>query len=99
MVSLYCSTLAFQRFHNRFSFVLSNALSLIIAATIDGMFMSLFLAVNNHFSHLRILNILVGELSYKILYGFIASTIILAAFKIFKTINNPNYNLKVNSKP
>ena len=99
MVSLYCSTLAFQRFRGRFNFVVSNALSLMIAATIDGMFMSLFFAVNNHFSHLRVLDILVRELSYKMLYGFIASAIIFVAFKIFKTINNPNYNLQINSKP
>jgi len=98
MVSLYCSTLAFQRFRGRFNFVVSNALSLMIAATIDGMFMSLFFAVNNHFSHLRVLDILVRELSYKMLYGFIASAIIFVAFKIFKTINNPNYNLQINSK-
>lgn len=98
MVSLYCSTLAFQRFCGRFNFVVSNALSLVIATTIDVMVMSLFFAVNNHFSYLRVLDILVRELSYKILYGFIASAIIFVAFKIFKTINNPNYNLQINSK-
>ncbi len=94
MVSLYCSTLAFQKFHGRFSFVLSNALSLMIAATIDGMFMSLFLAVNNHFSHLRVLDILVRELSCKAFYGFIASATIFAAFKILNNRNIPNNNVK-----
>lgn len=99
MVSLYCSTLAFQRFHNRFSFVLSNALSLIIAGIIDGILMDLFFSFNNNFGYARILDILVRELSYKAFYGFIFSATIFAAFKILNNRNIPNNNLKINSKP
>jgi hypothetical protein len=94
MISLYWSTSALQKFSSKFSFVLSNTLSLIIAVIIDGILMSLFFAVNKNFSYLRILDIFSRELSYKILYGFLASIIIFAAFKIFKVTNNPNYKLK-----
>ena len=94
MISLYWSTSALQKFSSKFSFVVSNTLSLIIAAIIDGILMSLFFAVNKNFSYLRILDIFSRELSYKILYGFFASIIIFAAFKIFKVTNNPNYKLK-----
>lgn len=94
MISLYWSTSALQKFSSKFSFVVSNTLSLIIAAIIDGILMSLFFAVNKNFSYLRILDIFSRELSYKILYGFLASIIIFAAFKIFKVTNNPNYKLK-----
>jgi hypothetical protein len=99
MVSLYCSTLAFQRFHSKFSFVLSNALSLIIAGIIDGILMDLFFAFNNNFGYARILDILVKELSYKAFYGFISSATIFAAFKILNNRNITNNNLKINSKP
>lgn len=94
MISLYWSTFALKRFYSQFSFVVSNALSLIIAALIDGLIMTLFFVFNNNFTYSRILDIFSRELSYKIFYGFLASIIIFAAFKIFKVTNNPNYKLK-----
>jgi len=94
MISLYWSTFALKRFYSQFSFVVSNALSLIIATLIDGLIMTLFFVFNNNFTYSRILDIFSRELSYKIFYGFLASIIIFAAFKIFKVTNNPNYKLK-----
>ena len=94
MISLYWSTSALQKFSSKFSFVVSNALSLIIAALIDGLIMTLFFVFNNNFTYSRILDIFSRELSYKIFYGFLASIIIFAAFKIFKVTNNQNYKLK-----
>ena len=46
MISLYWSTSALQKFSSKFSFVVSNTLSLIIAALIDGLIMSLFFVFN-----------------------------------------------------
>jgi hypothetical protein len=93
-VSLYWATLVFDRFYGRFSFVLSSALSLIIAGMIDGILMSLFFAFNNNFGYARILDVLGRELSYKAFYGFIASVIILTAFTILNNRNIPNNNAK-----
>lgn len=94
IISLYCSTFAFLKFRSRFSFVVANTLSLIVAAIIDGFIMGLFFTINNNFSYIRILDIFSRELSYKMIYGFIASVIILTTLKILNTANNSNYNLK-----
>lgn len=84
MISMYWSTSVFQKLTSKFSLVLSNALSLVAAAVIDGVVMGLFFALNNNFSYLRILNIFSKELSYKMIYGFVASIIVLAVFKAIK---------------
>lgn len=81
MISMYWSTSVFQRLTSKFSFVTSNALSLIVAAVIDGVVMGLFFALNNNFSYVRVLDIFSRELSYKMLYGFAASIILFAVFK------------------
>lgn len=84
MISCCFSTSAFLKFRNSFSFVVSNALSLIIAAIIDGLIMGLFFAINNNFSYSRILIIFNTELSYKMFYGFLASVILLTVLQMFK---------------
>ena len=82
ITSLYFSVSAFARFYSRFGFVIANALSLAIAAIIDGCVMSLFFVINNNFSYARIMDIFSRELSYKMFYGVLASAIIFAALKL-----------------
>ena len=82
MISLCFSVSAFVRFYSRSGFVIANALSLAIAAIIDGCVMSLFFVINNNFSYARIMDIFSRELSYKIFYGVLASAIIFAALKL-----------------
>ena len=94
MISMYWSTYVFQKLTSRLSLVMSNALSLIIAAIIDGFIMGLFFTLNKQFSYSRILDIFSRELSYKMLYGFVASAIIFVVLKMFKTRENLNQNLK-----
>ena len=84
MVSLYFSVSAFAKFYSRFGFVIANALSLCIAAIIDGFIMRLFFTINNNFSYARIMDIFNRELSYKILYGLLASAIIFVALRLLK---------------
>ena len=84
MVSLYFSVSAFAKFYSRFGFVIANALSLCIAAIIDGFIMRLFFTINNNFSYARIMDIFSRELSYKILYGLLASAIIFVALRLLK---------------
>ena len=85
MISMYWSTSVFQKLIAKFSFVTSNALSLVVAALMDGVVMGLFFGLNNNFSYERVLGIFSKELSFKIIYGFIASAIILFILKMFKT--------------
>ena len=94
MISMYWSASVFQKLTSKFSIAISNALSLVVASIIDGFIMGLFFILNNHFSYSRVLDIFSRELSYKMLYGFVASAIIFIVFKMFKTINNLNHNLK-----
>jgi hypothetical protein len=94
MISMYWSTSLFQNLTSKFNIVISNALSLTLAAIIDGLVMGLFFIFNNHFSYSRILDIFSRELSYKIVYGFAASAIIFVVLKMFKTSENLNHNLK-----
>ena len=84
IISLYFSTSALTRFYSRFGFVIANALSLGIAAIIDGFIMRLFFTINNNFSYARIMDIFNRELSYKILYGLLASAIIFVALRLLK---------------
>ena len=84
IISLYFSTSALTRFYSRFGFVIANALSLGIAAIIDGFIMRLFFTINHNFSYARIMDIFNRELSYKILYGLLASAIIFFALKLLK---------------
>ncbi len=84
IVSLYFSSSALTRFYSRFGFVITNALSLGIAAIIDGFIMGLFFVINNNFSYARIMDTFNRELSYKILYGLLASAIIFFALKLLK---------------
>lgn len=94
MISMYWSASVFQKLTGKFNIVISNALSLVIASIIDGFIMGLFFGLNNQFSYSRILDIFSRELSYKMLYGFVASAIIFVVLKMFKTTNNLNHNLK-----
>jgi hypothetical protein len=84
IISLYFSVSAFARFYSRFGFVIANALSLGIAAIIDGFIMRLFFTINNNFSYARIMDIFNKELSYKILYGLLVSSIIFVALRLLK---------------
>ena len=94
MISMYWSNSVFQKLTSKFSIAISNALSLVVASIIDGFIMGLFFILNNQFSYSRVLDIFSRELSYKMLYGFVASVIIFVVLKMFKTTNNLNHNLK-----
>lgn len=94
MTSMYWSASVFQKLRSKFGFVTSNALSLSVGAIIDGFIMELFFVLNNNFSYTRIIDIFNKELSYKMIYGLAASTVILIALNIFKNNKNLNHNLK-----
>lgn len=84
IISLYFSVSVFARFYSRFGFVITNALSLGIAAIIDGFIMGLFFVINNNFSYARIMDIFNRELSYKMFYGVLASILIFIVIKILQ---------------
>lgn len=84
IISMYWSTSVFQELTSRRSVIISNALSLILAAIIDSVVMSLFFILNNHFSYSKVLYIFSRELSYKITYIFIASAIMFVVLRMFK---------------
>jgi len=84
IVSLYFSSSALTRFYSRFGFVIANALSLGIAAIIDGFIMGLFFVINNNFSYARIMDTFNRELSYKMFYGILASFLIFTIIKILQ---------------
>ena len=84
IISLYFSTSALTRFYSRFGFVIANALSLGIAAIIDGFIMGLFFVINNNFSYARIMDTFNRELSYKMFYGILASFLIFTIIKILQ---------------
>jgi len=84
IVSLYFSSSALTRFYSRFGFVITNALSLGIAAIIDGFIMDLFFVINNNFSYARIMDTFNRELSYKMFYGILASFLIFTIIKILQ---------------
>jgi len=93
MISMYWSTSIFQKLTSKFNFVISNALSLMSAAIIDGVIMSIFFIFNNYFSYSRILDIFSKELSYKMMYAFTVSAIMLFVLKMYKISMNLNHNL------
>lgn len=93
MISMYWSTSIFQKLTSKFNFVISNALSLMSAAIIDGVIMSIFFIFNNYFSYSRILNIFSKELSYKMMYALTVSAIMLFVLKMYKISMNLNHNL------
>ena len=95
MISMYWSTSVFQKLTSKFSFVKSNALSFSLAAIIDGLIMGLFFIVNNNFSYPRVFDIFSRELSYKMMYGLVASAIILTTLNIFKNNKKLGINLKI----
>jgi len=84
IVSLYFSSSALTRFYSRFGFVITNALSLGIAAIIVGFIMGLFFVINNNFSYARIMDTFNRELSYKMFYGILASFLIFTIIKILQ---------------
>ena len=84
IISLYFAVSAFARFYSRFGFVIANALSLGIAAIIDGFVMGLFFVINNNFSYARIMDTFNRELSYKMFYGILASFLIFTIIKILQ---------------
>jgi hypothetical protein len=88
MISLYWSTLIFQKIQSNFSFVKSNFISLLFAFIVDGFVMGVFFVINNNFTYARIIEIFAKEVSFKVLYGFIASALI--AFTLNALQNNRN---------
>lgn len=95
MISASLSITVFQKLTSKFNFVISNALSCLLAAVIDGFIMSLFFVINNNLAYSRVLDIFSRELSYKMLYVFIASVIIFAFLKM--TQNKANIDYKLNT--
>jgi len=91
MVSMYWLTSIFQILHRKYNFVISNALSLAVAALIDGVIMGVFFVINKGFTYERIIEVFKKEFFYKGLYGVLASVIIAIVFYIFKN----NTKLKI----
>ena len=94
MISIYWSASVFQKLESRFSFVISNALSIAVGAIIDGFVMGLFFTINNNFSYTRVLDIFTREVSYKMIYGLAISAVMMATLNIFKNNKDLNHNLK-----
>ena len=92
MISIYWSTFVFQKLTNKISLIISNMLSLISAALIDCLVMSIFFAFNSYFSYFKILDIFSRELSYKMIYGFLVSVITFIVLKIFRISSKLNRN-------
>ena len=95
MISMYLSNSVFQKLTGKFNFVIASAVSLALAAVIDGLIMSLFFALNNHFTYARVLDIFSRELSYKMLYGLVATAILFVILKMFETRKKLNNNLNI----
>jgi len=91
MISMYWSASFFQKLIAKFSFAKSNFISLSIGSVIDGFIMGIFFVINNNFSYGRIADIFTREVSYKIMYGFIASALIAVVLNMFKTTLSPKY--------
>jgi len=87
LASLYCAVCIFQKIHKKFGFIISNFISLLGAALIDGGIMMMYFYINSSFSHAHILDIATRELSYKIFYGLACGIIMRIAFIILK--NHP----------
>jgi len=94
MISMYCSSAVFQKLINKFGFVKSNALSLILSSVIDGSIMGIFFIVNNKFSHSRVLDIFSREVSYKIAYILAASFVIHLFVRMFKNRDDLSHNFR-----
>jgi hypothetical protein len=84
MISASLSIIVFQKLTSKFNFLISNALSCLFAALIDGFIMSLFFIINNNLAYSRVIDIFSRELSYKTLYIFIMFVIIFAFVKTAK---------------
>ena len=84
MISLYWSATIFQKLGSKFSFAISNVLSIIAAAVVDGVIMGAFFIINNNLSYARVADIFIREVSYKTLYSLVASAIIVAAMRMLK---------------
>lgn len=94
MISMYWSSAVFQKLINKFGFVKSNALSLILSSVIDGSIMGIFFIVNNKFSHSRVLDIFSREVSYKIAYILAASFVIHLFVRMFKNRDDLSHNFR-----
>jgi hypothetical protein len=90
IISTYWSSLFFNNLKEKYSFLLTNFISIFIAAVIDGFVMGLFFLINNKFSILRIIDIFVREISYKTIYDLAFSIILFISFKIFILIIKTN---------
>jgi hypothetical protein len=93
MISMYWSSVVFQKLTKTLGFIKSNALSLILSSVIDGFIMGVFFILNNKFSHSRVLDIFSREVSYKIAYILAASFMIHLFVKMFKNRDNLSHNL------
>ena len=93
MISVYWSALLFNRLSNQLGINLSNTLSIAVAAVIDAVIMSVFFVINNYFSYTKILSIFAEEVSYKILYGLVASLIVVTIAYMLKSKNHKIYAL------
>ena len=97
MISMYCTALVFEKLSITLNFIMSNALSISLAAIIDGFIMALFFLTKKEFSYTRVLDIFNKEVSYKIMYLLVASVIISMALNVLKNNTNLNNNLKINN--
>ena len=77
---------------SNFSFVKSNFFSLSVAAIIDGLVMGIFFVINNNFTYARIIEIFAKEVSFKVMYGFIASVLIAIILNALQTNRNKTTN-------
>lgn len=90
IISVYWSSLFFEKLRKKYFFLLTNLISIVIAALIDGFIMGLFFLINNKFSLLRIVDIFVKEISYKTFYSLVFTVILFIFFRIFVLIIKTN---------
>ncbi len=89
LVSSYLGLSLFSRLKIRYNFYVSNFISLVVYALVDGAVMSLFFI--NIFPVNKVLSIFAYEVAYKCVYGLLACVCLFAIScvqKQFKTVRN-----------
>ena len=91
MISIYWSSFIFHKMQGKLSFAKANFISLSVAAIMDGFVMGVFFVINNNFTYTRIAELFAKEVSFKVMYGFIASVLIATTLSALQ--NNKTFKI------
>jgi hypothetical protein len=90
-ISIFFSVNILSFLVNKFNFIVSSLIALVISSTIDVIIVSI--VVCNTIPYFNLIDILSKEIIYKLVYG-----IIIHAIMLIKNINKPNINLCLHRK-